>query len=74
MYRVSDGEALYEFITSWSDATAATTQCNAWRGTQIFLWRFDENVTSVCASARHSRGAVVAHLWCASATFHKHYL
>lgn len=29
MYRLSDGEAVCKFIASWSDATAATMQCNS---------------------------------------------
>ena len=47
--------------------------CKVTPGTarRIFLWHFDENVTSVCVSVRHRGEAVVAHLRRTSATFHK---
>lgn len=48
-------------------------QCKVTPGTErrIFLWHFDENVTSVCVTVRHGGEAVVAHLWRTSAAFHK---
>ena len=44
------GEALYKFITTQSDATAATMQSNVWCSTLTLLWYFDANFTSVCVS------------------------
>lgn len=48
-------------------------QCKVTPGTErrIFLWHFDENVTSVCVTVRHGGEAVVAHLRRTSAAFHK---